>query len=172
MRTELLALEQTAAWYREKMAWQVEIDQARVVLPLGRGIVAFTVPPERVNHVRKRLERLENGNFCTPALLRDSESKMGRHAVFLAEPDHNVLGQYQMPIGTRYLSAPSVLPLPTRKAAEATDGTWLCAPDPHRRWLFAASTVLSIIDAVTPLQMRSHDTNPRRNPTGSRLLIG
>ncbi|WP_329791543.1 hypothetical protein V1227_06390 [Lentzea sp. DG1S-22] len=127
-----------------------------VVLPLGRGLVAFDVPADRAVQVR---DRMEHNGFSTPALLVGAR---GPRAVFLAETDEVVLGQFQMPGDVRFLTVPSTVELPLPNA-RATRGTaWFCPPDPRRRWLLSASTVLAAIDAATPPPMRTRQRQDHR----------
>ncbi|SDJ53820.1 hypothetical protein SAMN05192558_12523 [Actinokineospora alba] len=159
MRTEPCVLNQTATWYRDAMAWPVEVTDGLVILPLGQGTVAFDVPGNRAAPVRKRLEQ---DGFCTPAVLLMSAQRC--HVMFLAEADHAVLGQYQMPEHVRYLCAPAVLPLPILRSPMSQHHWWFSEPDPARRWLHSAAAVLAAINAETPPQQRSHMDTRRRPP--------
>ncbi|MEV0705287.1 hypothetical protein AB0I53_46275 [Saccharopolyspora sp. NPDC050389] len=131
-------------WYRDQMAWAVDRTENSVVLTLGRGMVAFDVPADWAFRVRNRLER--NG-FCTPALLVGARLV---RAVFLAEADGVVLGQFQMPGDVRYLAAPCQIELPLLHVTAAQSRKWFCAPNPARRWLFPAGAVLAAVNAATP----------------------
>jgi hypothetical protein len=169
VRTELCAIDQAASWYRERMAWPVELEAGRIVLPMGGGMVAFDVPTDRAGRVRTRLESLQENSSCTPILLVKGPEP---RTVFLAEPDHVVFGQFQMPQDVRFLLAPSTLTLPVRGAASPSENVWCCAPDPLRRWLFPASTVLAAVLSATPPQLRANNDLSRGRPKSKRLLVG
>jgi len=149
-----------ATWYRDRLAWRAHVADGAVVLPLGHGVVAFDVPGDRRFTLRKMLEC---NDMCTPVLL------VGRpepRAVFFAEADDVVFGQFQMPVGVRYLTVPTCLRLPLLVTTTADDVKWFRAPDPARRWLFSANAVLAAINTATPplLRSRAHVARPLRDP--------
>ncbi|MGW6449805.1 hypothetical protein [Lentzea sp. NPDC055074] len=170
MTSPLRALEETANWYRDQMAWPVVVTGDEVVLPLGRGVVALDVPSDLAGKVRTRLERLHGNDFCTPVLLLTAGEQA--RAVFLAAADDVVLGQFQMPHGVRYLGAETALVLPARGMTAGRHWPWLRAPDPGDRWLFSAAAVLAAVKDSAPRQYRSSVDSTSRSPASRRLLIG
>lgn len=150
------AVDRAATWYREHMAWPTYVANEAVLLPLGRGLVAFDVPASHAARVR---DRLKHNGFSTPALLVGAQRA---RAMFLAEADEVVLGQFQMPDGVRFLTVQSALELPMPYARITRNSAWFCAPDRSRRWLFPASTALTAIKTAMRPTLRARPQNHRR----------
>lgn len=160
-----VAVESAAAWYRERLFWQVCVIGDAVLLPLGRGVVAFEVPLDRAARVQEVLER---NDIRTAVLLARSPEE---RVTFLAEADSTVFGQHQMPSGVRYLTVPVSLRLPLLVASVSHGASWLCAPDPARRWFPCAAAVLAAVTAATPFALRAVTARPART-SRARVLIG
>ena len=153
----------SAQWYSTMMGWRTEVDGAGVRLLLGRGIVAIDVPAAWATVVRATLERVER---CTPALLLATAEP---RVVFLADADTSVLGQFQLPDGAKFLTAPAVLHLPELSTSDTSSAFWYCPPDPAHRWLFPAGAVLQAVEAAASAGGNT-PAKPRR--VGNRLFIG
>lgn len=98
----------SADWYRMRMSWNAKPANGSVLLCLGNGLVAFAVPVRHFASVRHQLAL--NDLHTTPVVLDGEED----NAVFLAEYDGSVFGQFQMPSGVRYLMAPEEVRLPVQ----------------------------------------------------------
>ncbi|MFS8104220.1 hypothetical protein LFM09_44640 [Lentzea alba] len=158
-------MERAEAWYRERHFWPVRVEGDAVLLPLGRGVVAFEVPVDRAVPVQKALER---NDIHTPALF---VKRPDARVTFLADADDATFGQFEMPSGVRYLTVPVALRLPLLTTMLPCDRSWFRAPDPARRWFPRAASVLSAINAVTPYALRAHRT-PWRAAGRDGVLIG
>ncbi|WP_090105168.1 hypothetical protein [Lentzea jiangxiensis] len=144
------------------MGWRTDADESGGRLLLGRGIVAIDVPASWAPAVRATLERVER---CTPALLLATTEP---RVVFLAEADTSVLGQFQLPVGARFLTAPTMLRLPLASTAEQGGTIWYCPPDPAHRWLFPAGAVLQAVESAAA----GGDASARPRRAGNSLFIG
>ncbi|MFD9697993.1 hypothetical protein [Lentzea sp. NPDC059081] len=164
-----LTVDQTASWYRRHMAWPVEIADSRVVLPLGRGFTAFDTPAGYVSKVLVHLKALHSDDFSVPVL---SDGQADGRAVFLAEADGTVLGQYQMPYDVTFLDSAIELVLPLRAPGPAGGNrSWRVPPNPAARWLLPGPAVLAAINAAAP---PSHRWRPAKRAASrpARTIIG
>jgi hypothetical protein len=159
------AVDRAAAWYRERHFWSVHVVGDAVLLPLGRGIVAFEVPAGRAICAQEVLER---NDIDAVALFVEQPDP---HIIFLADGNGSVFGQFQMPSGVRYLAVPVSLRLPLSAASPTGDRRWFRTPDASRRWLPCAAAVLAAINAVTPYALRACGT-PAQTSKGERVVIG
>lgn len=142
---ELSDVDSTALWYRDLVAWPVEICGDRVVLPAGGSVTAFGVTPGLANEVCDRLKELHGKTHCTPVL---SIGGANGRAVFLAETDDEVPDGFPMPHDVNHLDPVTDLALPHRVVLPGDDLTWLIPPVPTLRRLHPAATVLAIISAA------------------------
>ncbi|GHH56597.1 hypothetical protein GCM10017774_74930 [Lentzea cavernae] len=163
MTHSAIAARTSTRWYREKMAWNTRKAGNAVHLHLGTGVVAFDVPGDRMIHVH---ELLLHHEISAPVLVVTSAREV--RAVFLAEADGVVLGQFQMPLGVSYLTCPGVVELPLLDRL-GQDRRWFVTPDPASRWLSPASAVLAAIITSTRPSSRPRRSVLRLEP---RQLIG
>ncbi|MET8759870.1 hypothetical protein [Lentzea sp. NPDC004782] len=158
------AAQASARWYHEHLFWNTTVIDQSVVLPLGNGLVAFSVPADYLGRVHRHLQR--SGLRMPQTVIDECEAP----AVILAESDGAVIGQCQMPDGVRYLMVPAVIELPLLPFSAERKKRWLSAPDPHRRWLLSATCVLAALTTAT----HSYQGTPghRTETAQPRTLVG
>ncbi|NKQ51544.1 hypothetical protein HFP15_01465 [Amycolatopsis sp. K13G38] len=128
----------TAAEYRSVFGWDVGKSDGRIVLTLGRGVVALLVPVPVAMRVVPRLKRLD---AVGPVFAEAGDEP---HWVLLADANEFVTTAGDVPKGIVVLGAGQRIPVPCAET-RASGPRWIVPPDPRRRWLPTLSTVLTAI---------------------------
>lgn len=127
--------------YGRLMGWVVHRNENGLVLPLPAGWVAVHAPAG-VGAAAYRHPLLRDA--CGPVLVLPEST---RRSVFLAEVDDGVLAGESLPPGVGLFRSPHPLLLPP-STTEFGRVRWAVAPEPTRRWLPTATTVISALGEV------------------------
>jgi hypothetical protein len=131
-------------WYQRVLHWRVEFMGDYIMYPLTGGVVAFQVPGVLVVPV---LRRLRANGVVGPVL--EYHHQHVPSAIVLADSDGSVWPGTTLPVGVRFLCAPTALMLPSGRSGG--DVRWLWKPAAGNPWFPSARAVGTVINRVARL---------------------
>jgi hypothetical protein len=129
------ALERAGREYATRFGWHTVVTAGRLLLPMGQGIAAVSVPRVALTPVITALKQLDA--VCPCVLIPGEEGRV----VIMAEWDGLVLSPYQAPPGSRLALPHEAVPLPPTRLPGGVV-RWVVAPHHTQRYLPTLSAVM------------------------------
>jgi hypothetical protein len=129
------ALERAGREYAARYGWHTLVSAGRLLLPMGQGTAAVSVPRVALTQVLTALKQLDA--VCPCVLVPGEEGRL----VVLAEWDGLVLSPHQAPPGARLALPHEAVPLPPTRLPGGVV-RWVVAPHHIQRCLPTLSAVM------------------------------